>query len=484
MAFQNLPSFADFFSARQTKDFENRRVYEKIAAEKHVQYIDRIRQWSLEDELLQHIRFSERVENRSLRDEEQEELRAAIMSAGVADVDEDVREHLAISAGLKKTATLADVARSFKGRRHPHSEGIQPQPKGKKQRSGVAPRGNEDDTVQSFTLAILLEMGIEPTLAGHASQIFMGDANQAFEFCESHQTQGMTQDDFVAQLEKASKAESIGTALVASLRAAGFAASLLEAPAGGVAEVALDGHEEGTRERHRALARRRYACRVMATKEPCELAKAQYVRRAQEIMQGQAARVYDFGIRADLYVNACFWLSVVAGWSRCPLQHYEDIALNELAADVHALRVQNLAALTSRHPKGMDALGKLAHRLRMLVCSEEGFMRQSAQLRIWAPAFAGLQAVGVHRRVASFDDYKAWLLRVSDHEFADELVLAATAQCIRAFIITVPYTPPSAQIPWRICSHPEPGTDLARGLLDDQKIILGNDDVHYMLIAE
>jgi hypothetical protein len=184
-----------------------------------------------------------------------------------------------------------------------------------------------------------------------------------------------------------------------------------------------------------------------------------------------------------MYVNACFWLSVVAGWSRCPLQLYEDAALNVLAADVHALHSQDLAALTSRHPKGMDALGTLAHRLRMLVCSEDGFMRQSAQLRVWAPAFAGLQAVGLHGRVASLADYKTWLSRVSTHEFADELVLAATAQFIRAFIITVPYTPPSALNQWRISSHPEPGSDLARGLLDDQKIILGNDDVHYVLLA-
>jgi hypothetical protein len=482
MAFQNLPSFAEFFSARQTKDFENRRVYEKIAADHHAQYIDRIRQWSLEDELLEHILFSERAENRLLPDEEKEELRHAIMSAGVADVDADVREHLATSAGLKKTATLADVARSFKGRRHPHSEGIQVVPKEKKQRRGAAPRGNEDSTVQSFTLAILLEMGIEPTLAGHASQLYMSDASQAFEFCESHQTQGMTQDDFLVQLENASKAENIGKALVASLRVAGFAASL-GMQADGVAEVVLDEHEEGKQQRHRALARRRYACRVAAPTQPCESAKAQYVRRALEIVQGQAARVYDFGTRAGMYVNACFWLSVVAGWSRCPLQLYEDAALNVLAADVHALHSEDLAALTSRHPKGMDALGTLAHRLRTLVCSEDGFMRQRAQLRVWAPAFAGLQAVGLHGRVASLDDYKTWLSRVSTHEFADELVLAATAQLIRVFIITVPYTPASALNQWRISSHPEPGSDLARGLLDDQRIILGNDDVHYMLVA-
>jgi hypothetical protein len=131
----------------------------------------------------------------------------------------------------------------------------------------------------------------------------------------------------------------------------------------------------------------------------------------------------------------------------------------------------------------MDTLGKLAHRLRTLVCSDQGFMRQNAQLLVWAPAFAGLQAVGLHGRVASFDDYKIWLSRVSVHEFADELVLAATAQFIRATIITVPRAPPSAQNQWRISSHPEPGTDLARGFLDDQKIILGNDDVHYVLIA-
>jgi hypothetical protein len=337
--------------------------------------------------------------------------------------------------------------------------------------------------VQSFTLAVLLEMGVASALAEHASQLYPDDASQAYEFCESHQTQGMTQEEFESKLASTSRAESIGAALVATLKAAGFAATLASGKEGGSEQVSLDREDEGREKLYVSLARRRYATRVALPQHHLETAKEQYVRRALEALPSREVRVFDFRIRADRYVNACFWLSIIAGWSRCPLQRYEEDALNILAEDVHALRTQELMALSSRHPRGMDCIGMLAHRLRTLVCSERGYMRRSDQLRVWAPAFAGLQAVAVSGSVASFGDYKRWLQRVSEHEFADELVLAATAQFIRVAVTTIPYTPPTAKDPWRISSHPAPGTPLAMGFSPDQQIVLGNDDIHYVLVA-
>ena len=94
----------------------------------------------------------------------------------------------------------------------------------------------------------------------------------------------------------------------------------------------------------------------------------------------------------------------------------------------------------------------------------------------WTPAFAQLQ----HEQEcsASFSDYKAWVNKVSTHEFADELILAATADMLQLDLVVVPYTPAgsaSQWVPWwSQHSSQEP--------VNNNRIVLGNDDVHYVLL--
>ena len=91
-------------------------------------------------------------------------------------------------------------------------------------------------------------------------------------------------------------------------------------------------------------------------------------------------------------------------------------------------------------------------------------------LRIYE-AFACLEASGPRRTIAT---YKALVERLSQREYADELVIVAVAINIR--IVCVPFTPQQAPQPWAVSTYSH--TDAMAET--DCTILLGNNDVHYM----
>jgi hypothetical protein len=204
-----------------------------------------------------------------------------------------------------------------------------------------------------------------------------------------------------------------------------------------------------------------------------------YIARANSLYPRKEWNVWDFGIAADSSINACFWLSVVAGISRMS-EHYasSDTELSVFLQDARALKEVSLETLSveSRPVAGNDLLGKLARRLRILVCGENGYMLQKENVCRWAPAFAYLQQE--HDFSASFSDYVHWVRRVADCEYADELVLSATAEMLKVELSVLPYTPPGAKSQWAVWNS----QNSQQLELESNRILLGNDDVHYVLL--
>ena len=87
-------------------------------------------------------------------------------------------------------------------------------------------------------------------------------------------------------------------------------------------------------------------------------------------------------------------------------------------------------------------------------------------------AFAALAPQGPER---SLESYKRWVAKLATQEFADELVVLATAKELDVHITCVPYTKPGLEH-WQISRYlPSSGN-----FLDDRTVFLGNDNVHYM----
>ena len=132
--------------------------------------------------------------------------------------------------------------------------------------------------------------------------------------------------------------------------------------------------------------------------------------------------------------NACVWLAIAAGWSRCPLDEAYFAAdpflasLRPLWERVCATHVASLGRTGRMRPE-RDAVGLLADRLRQRFCGRDGILKTPQEVHIWLPAYAALTPA-MHRG-ASAADFKAWVDRVDEHEFADEIVMVAVAIHLR-----------------------------------------------------
>ncbi len=103
---------------------------------------------------------------------------------------------------------------------------------------------------------------------------------------------------------------------------------------------------------------------------------------------------------------------------------------------------------------------------------------------LYAPMFAAVQEACQQRAQLSLDDYHTWVVKVGTHQFADELVLSATAKLLNVCTVTVPHTPPLSASPWAVAEHPIKASWPMLGLSDDDVIVLGNDDVHYVWLGK
>jgi hypothetical protein len=120
-------------------------------------------------------------------------------------------------------------------------------------------------------------------------------------------------------------------------------------------------------------------------------------------------------------------------------------------------------------------VGQVASLLRrhMCECPDAVFFQRDV-LRMAFPAFAALVLQSDRRQL---HHYKAWVKQLAFKEYADELVVVATAQTPQVKIVCMPYTPESTTEPWAISTYG------SRSEESPQRIWLRNNDVHHMWLA-
>ena len=75
-------------------------------------------------------------------------------------------------------------------------------------------------------------------------------------------------------------------------------------------------------------------------------------------------------------------------------------------------------------------------------------------------------------------NYVHWAHRVADCEYADELVLSASAEMLQIQLSVLPYTPPgslSQRAAWN-------SQNVLHAKTESNRIVFGNDDVQYVLL--
>jgi hypothetical protein len=493
VAFKNMPSFHSFLAPRTSKEFGNRQSYEKSAAEWSETFTMHLRGWSVEDEYLQHIRWSSDRLGRLLEPDEQNDIKSALTAKGVMPMDPDVIKWLQDEVQLGRNATMADIARAFRGHRPKQREGIGKavvvEPVKKKTKTTEVTQDMSDlhaTTVRDPCLFLLVQLGIPEKLAKYALRICgRDDMTHVFDFCETHAAEEI--EDWDEHLTQVTQQYTLYEQSRDLLKIAGFDPSLVHPAGNGHVVLTMGDVGPAGHRRQQTLARRRSSVRCMECLPISNDLFQEYKERASTEWPECAWQVFDFGQAASRHNNACFWLSVVAGWSRCS-QYFQDTGwmtsdLQSLASRVHALSHLSLVDMNTHRPLlGTDELGKCAHALRVMVTGgPHSVMLQNS--RTWYPAFACLQGAAPSQTSATLSDFHSWLLKVASTDFADELVVAATAQLLRLCIRIVPHTPPDAQRPWAIVEHPCRESHHRFHITPHTNIVLGNNDVHYVLLS-
>ena len=157
---------------------------------------------------------------------------------------------------------------------------------------------------------------------------------------------------------------------------------------------------------------------------------------------------------AESTVNACFWLSLAAALTRSSwvvTNRHHELFLGFQSAchagipnDTKDIRLSEVATF--------------AVQLRHHMC----FGDKAAMLKAYIrdSIYQAFAALGVGGQPRTLQQYKGWVTKLASNEFADELVVLATAMELRVRISCVPYTAP--------------------GRANLQISQYGNDNVHYM----
>ena len=185
---------------------------------------------------------------------------------------------------------------------------------------------------------------------------------------------------------------------------------------------------------------------------------------------GARGSVVDLGSMADGERNACLFLSVAAALSqlRAPGPFDDRGALGPTAAHLEEASATPIEAFArgARPADGGDAVGRLAKVLRHAACDQMADPEFGAAYFPW---FARVSGAGGG---ATYGEYARWLARARSHEFADACRALHLARMLRLWI---PILPPAAA---DVVSDFNP-----HQVGESRRIFLGNNDVHYVMIA-
>ena len=393
---------------------------------------------------------------------------------------------LKLIRGLAEGATLAEVARSFRRQKAVAvSDGLTRKSIGKRAASGQLGnvKKNKSNLVDAISIEVelLAEYGFDKELSQHALACCSNDVGQAVEFCLAH-----TADDGEGSPSFRTLVDETKQHLLAStlLRNSCFRLpptnEHVDANTVATLLAATDVKaSQPWRARAASLCKRRLANRVASCAGPKGALVAEYKQRAMERWPEKDWAVLDLGIKAGPHTNACFWLCLAAGWSRCAPKAYVSVELLRLHEQARCLTPSDLE--TPRR-SASDAVGIVADGLRQYFCGPTGIMLNPEVMAVYAPIFAACNDVyGDNTRPANLEAYRQWIAKVARVEFADELILAAAAKFLKVCITTVPHTP-AGDDAWVIAQHPESDGWAAESITEE--IVMGNNDVHYVWLCE
>lgn len=437
VAFRMLPSLNDFVSVRQTPLFKARQAFEISVDERHEQSM-REMQCSPQQELDAHIEHLEaellREEKRQPSGQEITDLTAALTLRGVQPMHESVLNAVQTHLGMANVPGINEVVKAFRGQRK--TMGVE----GKKRTTFKALR----TTHQSRKSKLLKDLGNR-----HVS--VAGDA------CRCKQTQSLPGSaEPPTKRVKHEDETNAASAMVSGLHIPEFELRRL---------ILFDALLRG---------------RSQEAEASDALDKATYpFRAASRFARDRPYAVCDLGILAGRRENACLWLSVIASWARCAdnANHVaHDDVLQRIVGELPAVAQTAHLFLQKGLRSPNDVVGSLADQLRQHLCGRNGVMHHSVMIRRWFPAYAAHQQ---HHGtgVASRADYTRWLLGVAESEFADEIVLACLADYLRLWIVAIP-----SRTDWQISEYPNYEAREAYGIGSDRRILLGNNDMHYVWI--
>jgi hypothetical protein len=498
LAFRNLPPFADFLAARQTKEFQLRENFESWADAAHDCFME-ARGMTPSDEEEQHLSHFRHCLRRDTglapTPAEEDDLVGMLRQRGVLPIPPSLIESARQRLGGTDKVSMAQVVAAFRGSRQVlKGDGMQKSRRTSKLTSG--PNVNSDQLAEDLGKfppepisgsshpaacaknnvlrhvfrEVLREHGFSEGDIEDALKQCGGDLQRAVEFCIQRSrgreidacTLPFSADDWSLALmrDMGFHAQDITD----SLELADFDFSM-------ALRLLLAGLDE---ERCRRMTAPRQAA---LSSSAC----AQYRQRAAEEYKPHTFTPVDLGMEAEGTSNACFWLALAAGWSRCtwePAPQHEQPQWPEtiaLRATVGGLSTEVFHR--DRRPSGSAAVGRLAAQLRSIFCAgDSSVMRQREMVRRWFPAFAALNPNDAPRTMR---DYCLWLQDVATCGFADELVVAAVATFLSIKIVVVPFTPPRSVARWKISEYQPPGESVPMS----RTIFLGNDDLHYVWLS-
>ena len=482
MAFVALPPIEDFLAVRFSKEFHAREAFEAWADGCHDQLLaDRGIDES--EHILEHqIHLQAFVQQNQSREATQEELadvESMLRSRGVAPVSDSV---LRIGSGQGARATsggLWSIVASFRA----DKKAVPGRGADKTKKAGRGKRHDAGITSKAtaVVMSILKEHGYKEEHMTQALALHGPDLSKCVEFCISPEnpecsvvSSAVTDNDWADQVIRGLGFDKKATTIALENSGSSFPCALRALLLGNDFDGA---NQVGTKQFRRHTTKKVYSINPETLfSDPV---RAQYEKRSKHDLQ-LSVKVVDLGQYAGDTTAACFWLSLAAGLAHAhweaPLQTLPALAdVSALLAEVRGTDLTDLDYTTTSVRLRDSPVAQVAVLLRQYMChGRAAVMLQSPALKMLFPAFAALDGAADSRTMQQF---KNWVTKLAFKEYADQLVLWATAHALQVEITCVPFTPESSNAPWVITKY-RPSEEASY-----PSVLIGNNDVHYVYLA-
>ena len=481
MAFLSLPPLEDFLAVRFSKEFRARESFEAWADGRHDSLLAArgLDEGQHIQQHQQHLRgFLRQKHQREATERELRDLEQMLRARGVASVSESVLRAGAGKQGRGGRAGLWSIVASFRAEKQATVR--------KKTTTTEGRAGGRQKPALSPTdvvLIVLREHGYEKDVIQQALETCGPDLQRCIDYCLVPAESGHASEHAIATEENwaAHVIQGLGYDETTTTEAL----ELCEFSFSAAVRLLLLGNDQAKAAQLGVNHFRRHTTnRVYGIPEQTlssDPVRAAYEDRARQDLD-MRVRAVDLGQYAGGTTAACFWLSLAAGLAhtRWEVPGQALPALPEMAALLATIRETPLSDLDHRtttvSPR-TSPVGQAAFLLRRYMChGPDAVLLRADMLNMLFPAFAALDSQSDRRQL---QQYKAWVKKLASKEYADELVLLATAHTLQVEIVCVPFTPEAANAPWAISTYRPQGGQL----LVHRRIMLGNNDVHYMWLA-